>query len=77
VDVHLEACPRHPDGRADAVLLVDDEVLRQDVEDFTAGGQRNGFRRVDRPADVLARDLAVLAGNGNDAPAVEALDVRT
>src|SRR5438046_4415272 len=33
VYVHLEASPGHPDRRADAVLFVDDEVLRQHVQD--------------------------------------------
>ncbi len=39
VDVHLEARARHADRRADAVLLVDDEVLRQDVENLAARRQ--------------------------------------
>ena len=76
VDVHLEARAGHADRRADAVLLVDDEVLRQHVQDLAAGRQRHGLRRIDRAPHVLARDLAVLAGDGDHAAAVEALDVR-
>ena len=76
VDVHLEPRAGHADGRADAVLLVDDEVLRQHVQDLAAARQRDGLGRVDRAADVLARDLAVLAGDRDHAPAVERLDVR-
>ena len=76
VDVHLEPRAGHADRRADAVLLVDDEVLRQHVQDFAAGRQRHRLRGVDRAPHVLAGDLAVLAGDGNHAAAVEALDVR-
>ncbi len=58
-------------------LLVDDEVLRQHVEDLAAGRQRHGARRVDGAPHVVARDLAVLAGHRDHAAAVEALDVRS
>src|SRR5207247_5419831 len=77
-DVHIDFEPRagHPDGRADAVLLVDDEVLRQHVQDFASGRQRYRLGGIDRAADVLARDLAILARDRDDAAAVEALDVR-
>ena len=43
VDVDLEARSGHPDGRADAVLLVHHEVLRQHVEDLAAVRQRTAF----------------------------------
>ncbi len=78
-DVHVDLEPGagHADRGADAVLLVDDEVLRQHVQDLAAGGQRHGPGGVEGAAHVLARDLAVLAGHGHDAAAVEALDVRT
>ncbi len=76
VDVHLEPAAGHADGHGDAVLVVDDEVLRQHVEDLAPARQRHGARGVDGALDVLARDLAVAAGDGDDAPAVERLDVR-
>ena len=76
VDVHFEPGAGHADRRADAVLLVDDEVLRQHVQDLAAGRQRHRLGRVDRAPDVLARDLAVLAGHRDHAAAVEPLDVR-
>ena len=68
--------PVMPDRRADAVLLVDDEVLRQHVQDLAAARQRDRLGRVDGAPHVLARDLAVLAGDRDDAAAVERLDVR-
>ena len=67
VDVHLEPRAGHADRRADAVLLVDHEVLRQHVQDLAAGRQRHRLGRVDRAAHVVARDLAVLAGDGDHA----------
>ena len=77
VHVDLEARAGHSDRRADAVLFVDHEVLRQYVEDFAAGRQRHRLGRVDRAPHVLARDLAVLPRHRDDAAAVESLDVRT
>src|SRR6185503_7105096 len=76
VDVDLEPGAGHPHRRADAVLLVDDKILRQHVEDLAAGRQRHRLGGVDRAAHVLAGDLAVLAGHGDDAAAVEPFDVR-
>ena len=77
-DVHVDLEPRagHPDGRPDAVLLVDHEVLREHVQDFAAARQRDRLGGVDGAPDVLARDLAVLAGDRHHAAAVERLDVR-
>src|SRR5207249_7257094 len=48
-DVHLdlEPHPRHPDGLADAVLLVDDERLREHVDDLAVLRQVDGPRGVD------------------------------
>ena len=76
VDVDLEPRAGEADRRADALLLVDDEVLRQHVQDLAPGRQRHRARRVNRAPHVVARHLAVLAGDGDDAAAVEALDVR-
>ena len=76
VDVDLEPGAGHADRRADAVLLVDDEVLRQHVQNLAAGRQRHRLGGVDRAAHVLAGDLAVLAGHRDHAAAVEPLDVR-
>ncbi len=75
VDVDLETRAGHADRRADAVLLVDDEVLRQDVQDLAAGRQRHGLRRVDGPAHVFTGDLAVLPRHRDHAAAVESLHV--
>ena len=75
--VDFEPCAGHPDRRADAVLLVDHEVLREHVENLAPRWQRHGLRGVDRAPHVVPRDLAVLAGDRNHAAAVESLDMGT
>src|SRR5512141_1512253 len=74
VDVGLEAAPDHARRVRDAVLAVDDELAREDVEDLELGRDGHGAGRVERALDVLARDLAVLGGHRDDLPAVERLD---
>ena len=59
VNVDLEPRPRHADGRADAILLIDDEILREHVENLASGRESHRFGGFDG-ADVLARDLARL-----------------
>ena len=76
MDVHLEPGARHADRCADAVLVVDHEILRQHVQNLASGRQRHGLRGVDRAPHVVARDLAVLARDRDDAAAVEPFDVR-
>ena len=58
-DVHLglEAHARHADRLADAFLAVDDEFLRQDVQDLLVGRDRHGPRRVDHALDVAGASL--------------------
>ena len=53
-DVHarLEAHARHADRLLDAVLIVDDELLRQHVQDVLVDRQRDGARRVEHALDV-------------------------
>ena len=54
VDVDLELDAVHAQRVLDAVLLVDDELLGDDVEDLPVGGDGDGLGLVDDPADVLA-----------------------
>ena len=75
VDVDLELDAAHADRVLDAVLVVDDELLGDDVDDVAVRGDGDGLGLVDDAPHVLAGDLAVLAGDGDDAAAVEALDV--
>src|SRR5207249_4881699 len=77
VNVDLETRSSHPDRRANAILLVDDEILRQHMKNLPSGGKRDGLRGIDGPPDVFAGNLAILSGNGDDASTVEPFDVRT
>src|SRR5690606_15989142 len=76
-DVHLglHAHAAHADGLADALLAVDDEVLREDVQDLLVVGNGQRARRLDHPLDVAGADLVV--ADGDHAVGVEAVDVRT
>ncbi len=76
VDVHFEPGARHAHRRADAVLVVDDEVLRQHVQNLASRRQGNRLGGIDRAPHVVAGNLAVLARDRDDAAAVESLDVR-
>src|SRR5664280_372953 len=73
VDVGLEPAPHHPERIGDAVLSVHDEFAREHVEDLELRGDRHRARRVERPLNVLARDLAVLRRHRDDLTAVERL----
>ena len=74
-DVHLglQADAAHAERLADAVLLVDDELLGQDMDDLPVHGDGDGLGGVDDAAHVLLGDLAVL--DGDDALGVDPLDV--
>ena len=74
-DVHLgfQAHPRHADRIADPFLPVDDEFLRQHVEDPLVGGYGHRLGRLDHVLDVGVRDLAV--ADRDHAVGVQAPDV--
>ena len=76
-DVHLDLEPdaRHADRLADPVAVVHDEILRQDVDDLAILRQADRARGLDRALDVRLAHLAVLAGDGHDAAAVDAADM--
>src|ERR1043165_5989674 len=76
VDFYCETRADHTDRIVDAVLVVDDEFLRQSIDDLATGGKLNRARGVDRASDVVGDDLAVASGDGDDGLAVEAEDVR-
>src|ERR687895_605963 len=52
------------------MFCVDDEVLRQDVQDLASGRQGHRLRRVDRTPHIVPGDLAVLPGHRDDAATV-------
>jgi hypothetical protein len=75
VRLDLEADRAHPERVLHALLTVDDEPPRQDVENVAVRRDRHGTGHLDRPADVLARDLPGRAGDGDLAHRVHPLDV--
>src|SRR5262249_33490011 len=74
-DVHLglEAHAGHAERLADAVLLGDDVLLRQDVDDLAGHRDRDRLGALDDAREVAVADLLVLDGDG--AVRVQALDV--
>ena len=67
--------PAHPERVLDALLAVDDEPARQDVEDLAVRRDRDRPGHLGRPVDVLVGDLPIVAADGDRAPRVLALDV--
>src|SRR6185503_8793008 len=74
-EMHLgfETNARHADRLANAFLRVDDEFLRQHVNDALIGRDGDGARGVDDALDVAGADLFV--ANRDDAVRVQAADV--
>ena len=58
VDVRFEALADHADGVADAVLAIEHEFLREDVEDFAIFGEADIAGGFDGAADVIFLDVA-------------------
>jgi hypothetical protein len=73
VHPRLQAHAAHADGLADALLVVDDEFLRQDVQDLLVRRDRHRAGGVDDPVDVRLHHLVLL--DGGDAVGVQAADM--
>ena len=71
--LHFEAETAHADRFADAVLVVDGKLLRQDVQDFLIGRNRHRPRCFDDAVDVHRRHFLVL--DRHHAVRIEAADV--
>src|SRR3954464_14010019 len=74
-DMHLrlQAHPAHPQGLLDPVLVVDDEFLREDVDDLAILRDVDPPGGVDHPRHVGRTDLLVL--HRHDALRVESADM--
>ncbi len=77
MQVDFEPSADHADGIVDAGLLVEQKLLRQQVDDFAVGGQGDGAGAIDCGADVFAGDLAQAGAEADAAAAVDAADVLT
>ena len=74
-DMHprLEAYTRHANRLMDSLLLIDDEFLRQYMQNFAVGRNRYSLRRIDHPVDITLRHLAIL--DCHDPVRIQAVDV--
>ena len=75
VRLDLQAQRAHPERVLDALLAIDREAAPLDVEHLPVGRDRDRAGDLDGTVDVLAADLAVMAGHRDLAGRVEALDV--
>ena len=75
VDLGLEPHAAHPHRVLDAVLVIHDVLLRDDVDDLAVHGDGDGLGRLDHPVHVGRADLVVPARDRDDAAAVDAADV--
>lgn len=73
MDAGLEADARHADRLLDAVLIVDDVLLRQHVEDLAVALELDRLRLVEDALHVVGGDLAAL--DADEAVLVEPADV--
>ena len=75
VDLGLQPHAHHPDRIPYAVLLVDGELLRDHVDDLPVHGYDDRLGGIDHALHVVARDLPVPAGDGDDPSRVDSFDV--
>src|SRR5215471_7256759 len=76
VDVRLKARADHSEWITDAMLIVDSEFLRKNMNDLAVGGESNGSCRFDHAPHVLTVDLACTSRYRSYPAAIETLDVR-
>ena len=55
----FKAKTTHANRLTNPVLVVDDEFLRQDVQNFLVCGDRHGARRFDDALDIHRRDFFI------------------
>ncbi len=73
----LELTAQHSRRIAQAFLLIENEILRQKVQDVAIFGQWKAPRLVDRLTDIFAGNLARLHPKRNAALAVSGADMRS
>ena len=76
VQIDFEAIADHADGIMNAGLLVEDELLGQQVQDFAIGGEGDGAGAIDGGADIVFGNFAEACAEADAAAAVDAADVR-
>ena len=76
-DMHagFHADAAHPERIVYAVLAVHDELLRDDMDDFSVRREGEALRVLDQPVDVGLGDFVLRAADAHHPAALEALDV--
>src|SRR3984885_1354962 len=77
MQIHLQPVADHADGVMNTGLLVENKLLRQQVNDLPIGGQRDGARAIDGGAYIFAGDFAQPVSQADAALAVDAAHVGT
>ena len=77
VHAHFEARGHHASGILHAGLIVENELLRQQMQNFAIPRQRHGASFVHRLANFLASNLARPRAKSNAAVAIHPTNMRT
>ena len=77
MQIHLQPVADHTDRVMDSWLIVEDKLLRQQVDNLPISGQGNGARAVNCGAYILAGNLAQTVSQADAALAVDAAHVGT
>src|SRR5581483_741256 len=77
VDIGFEPLPDHSDGIANAVMRVNNELVRQYVEHLAILRKRDVPRSIDCVANVLALNVARAVAERDASPAVHSPNVRS
>ena len=73
VNFRFESDPRHAQRISDAILIIDDVILRQNMEHFAIHWDSHCLCRIDHSLQIPRHDFFVF--NRDDAVTVEAFDV--
>src|SRR5579884_2506652 len=76
VDVRLEPSPHHSYRIPNAVLRIQQKLLRKNVQQFPVSRQRDTLGRTDHLADVFAPDAVAAISNRYAAARIDAANVR-
>ena len=77
VNPHLEPRRHHSQGIVYARLIVEDEFLRQQMQNFAVGGQGNRARLIHRQLDLIASNLTRPCAQTDAAVAVDSANMST
>ena len=73
--IGFETLANHADGIANAILRIDPEFMREDVEYFAVFGESDVASGIDGAANVVALDVSGAIAEGDATAAVDAADM--